>query len=48
MEWTFYFEGWQYLARLIAGELSVRRAVTGRPWVTPPRELADVALKQRN
>lgn len=47
-EWDFYFEGWHYLARLTNGrELQVRRAVSGRPWITPPLELSQAATGQR-
>lgn len=47
-EWDFYFEGWHYLARLMQGrELQVRRAVSGRPWITPQLELSQAAMGQR-
>ena len=48
LEWDFYFDGWRYLARLVQGrELQVRRAVSGRPWITPPLELSQAAIGQR-
>lgn len=46
-EWDFYFESWHYLARLTKErELQVRRAVSGRPWITPPPELSQAAMGQ--
>ena len=45
--WAFYYEGWRYVAQILAsGELQVRRAVTGRPWITPTKELTHAAFKE--
>lgn len=46
-QWCFWYEGWEYLARLVGGEMQVRRAVDGRPWITGTRELISSALSQR-
>ncbi len=49
VEWDFYFESWHYLARLTKDRgLQVRRAVSGRPWITPPLELSQAAMGQRS
>ena len=48
MTWSFWFEGWEYLAKITADGLLIKRALSGRPWVSAAnREVTDAAIRQR-
>ena len=48
MTWSFWFEGWEYLAKMTADGLLIKRALSGRPWVSAAnREVTDAAIRQR-
>ena len=46
MEWNFWHDGWEYTARYLTTGLEVRRCVKGRPWLSPPKNVAQSALDQ--
>lgn len=46
--WTFWFEGWEYLAKQTDEGLLIKRSLSGRPWVAGAnREVTSEAIRQR-